>query len=501
MIKSFYINIIVFISLFIYLFSPNVLAKDKWINLQSKNFNVVSNADEKKTKELILKMEQFRYTLSQIYVDIPESEPVPVTVVIFKDDKSFNPFKPLYKGKRRDDVAGYFEANEDENIIAIDASSDEVLRVIFHEYFHLLLSYRANELPLWINEGLAELYSSFEIDKNEVVLGDPLPYHVNYLQNNGLKFIPLKNLIQADYNSPIYNESDKNNFFYTQSWATMHYLMLSERGARKTQVSKYLKAVANGKSAEEAFKEVFGSFEEMDLAIRNYVGNKYYQIVKYPLATSISDKNFTIEPINEAQTQYYLGNLLLRIGRFEEAEKYFQQAISLDSSLVNGFEGLAFAALKRSNLSQAKEYFKQAITRGSKNYLVYYQYAETLFSSITKDENNKNLSPELVNEIIVNARKAVELRLICAAAYNVIALTQLISGENYQQGIEAAKQAVLFAPKKQRFAITLAQLQLRINDLVGAKKTLQPLLNSKDEEVKDIANQIMKQVNEQNTMK
>lgn len=494
MTKTFYPYILFLVSLFLLSFTSDVFAKDKWVNLQSKNFNVVSNADEKKTKELVLKMEQFRYTLSQLYVDIPESEPVKVTVVIFKDDKAFNPFKPIYKGKRRDDVAGYFTDSEDENIIAIDASSNEVLRVIFHEYFHLLLSFSPTELPLWINEGLAELYSSFEIDKNEVVLGTPLSYHVNYLQNNDLKFIPLKTLIQTDTTSAIYNESDKNSFFYTQSWATLHYLMLSEKGVRKPQVFKYLRAIRMGKTPEQAFTESFGSFEEMDRAIRNYVSNKYYQIVKYPLSTNISDKNFLFEPLSEAQIQYYLGNLLLRTGRVEEAEKYFHQATNLDSNLVNSYEGLAFSALKRNNLTQAKEYFKQAVTRNSKNYLVYYQYAEMLFSSNINQAENKKLSPEVGKEIIFNSRKALELNPIIANAYNIIAATYLTLGENLKEGIEAAKQAVLYAPRKQNFAIVLAQLQVKVSDIAGAKKTLQPLIESKDPQIKENANLIMKEI-------
>src|SRR5205085_9448629 len=145
---------------------PAVMAKDKWINLQTQNFNVIGNVEEKKMRELALKLEQFRFTFSQIYPGTPSAEPVPVTVIFFKDDNSFNPFKPVYKGKRRNDVEGFFQSGEDENIIALN-SSDEALRIIFHEYTHLLTSYSSIDLPPWISEGLAELYSSFEIDKNE----------------------------------------------------------------------------------------------------------------------------------------------------------------------------------------------------------------------------------------------------------------------------------------------------------------------------------------------
>ena len=38
-----------------------VLAKDKWINLSTKNFNIISNADEGGSRKLALKLEQFHY--------------------------------------------------------------------------------------------------------------------------------------------------------------------------------------------------------------------------------------------------------------------------------------------------------------------------------------------------------------------------------------------------------------------------------------------------------
>src|SRR5436190_366025 len=101
---------IFFASLFAFLLSPAVMAKDKWIHLQTQNFNVIGNVEEKKMRELALKLEQFRFTFSQIYPGTPSAEPVPVTVIFFKDDNSFNPFKPVYKGKRRNDVEGFFQS-------------------------------------------------------------------------------------------------------------------------------------------------------------------------------------------------------------------------------------------------------------------------------------------------------------------------------------------------------------------------------------------------------
>src|SRR5260370_39398939 len=90
--------------------SPGV-AKEKWINLHTKNFNIVSNADEGATRQLGSNLEQFRYVFSQLF-NVKGVEPVPVTVIVFKSDGAFKPFKPLYNGKPAN-VAGYFQRGED----------------------------------------------------------------------------------------------------------------------------------------------------------------------------------------------------------------------------------------------------------------------------------------------------------------------------------------------------------------------------------------------------
>ena len=43
-------------------------------------------------------------------------------------------------------------------------SATEVLRTIFHEYVHLVIDNVSDGMPLWLNEGLAEYYSTFLVD-------------------------------------------------------------------------------------------------------------------------------------------------------------------------------------------------------------------------------------------------------------------------------------------------------------------------------------------------
>jgi hypothetical protein len=194
-----FINAVVAVA-FALLFALPVAAKDKWVNLRTKNFNVISNASEDDTRKVALKLEQYCAITSKLF-NIQRASPVPVTVVVFKNDGSFKPFKPLYNGKPAN-VGGYFQRSEDENIIALNIQGNEEhpLAIIFHEYTHLLTAYTPRPMPLWLSEGFAEFYSTFEVEKNDVKIGMPVASHVFLLREN--KFLPLKSLLNLLRNKP-----------------------------------------------------------------------------------------------------------------------------------------------------------------------------------------------------------------------------------------------------------------------------------------------------------
>src|SRR6185436_10049308 len=174
-------------------------AKDKWINLTTKNFNIISNADEGGTRKLAMKLEQFHFVFSKIF-NLPLERPIKTTVMVFKNESSFDQYKPLNNGKPAN-VAGYFQGGEDENLIVMDISANQErpMSVIYHEYSHLLTSNTPHDWPLWLKEGLAELYSSFDIFNGMVLLGLPIPRHVSLLRQKTV--IPLNDLLSVGHNS------------------------------------------------------------------------------------------------------------------------------------------------------------------------------------------------------------------------------------------------------------------------------------------------------------
>ncbi|MFN2499040.1 MAG: hypothetical protein ABR557_08160 [Pyrinomonadaceae bacterium] len=100
--------------LFLLSFGPlntPIFAKDNWLSLRSKNFLLVGNTNEKQIRQVGMRLEQFREVFAQLFPRAVHSTLVPTTVIVFKSDESYRPFKP------NANVAGYFQSGPDVNYI------------------------------------------------------------------------------------------------------------------------------------------------------------------------------------------------------------------------------------------------------------------------------------------------------------------------------------------------------------------------------------------------
>lgn len=99
--------------------SISAAAADKWTRVQSKNFTLAGNATENQIREVAEELEVFRTAFSRFF-KLKEGSSVGTTVIVFRSDDAFKPFKPVYKGKPAN-VAGYFQQGQDMNFIALAA--------------------------------------------------------------------------------------------------------------------------------------------------------------------------------------------------------------------------------------------------------------------------------------------------------------------------------------------------------------------------------------------
>src|ERR1041385_8764697 len=342
-----------------------VAAKDTWVSVRTKNFLMLGNASEKEIRRVALKLEQFREAFTIIFPNVRFNTPVPTTVVVFKSDSSYAPFKP------NANTAGHFQAGPDVNYIALTTEvrgAQDPFTVIFHEFTHLLVNNTFSDAPVWFNEGLAEYYSTFSItDDQKVVLGNPIGNHVFLLRES--KMLPLRTLFEVDYKSPHYNEKNKQGIFYAQSWALMHYLIIGKAG-KVEQLGKFMELLGAKTPLEQAFQQAFGMpFEAMEKELREYVKKDRYNVIDGHFEHKLElDTDTQAAPLTEAEAQAYLGDLLVH-SRRADAYKYLENALKLDPNLGMAHASLGMAYFYEGKVKEAHASLERAVAANSQNYL------------------------------------------------------------------------------------------------------------------------------------
>jgi tetratricopeptide (TPR) repeat protein len=465
----------------------SVSAKETWTSVRSKNFLLVGNANEKDIREVALRMEQFREVFTHLFTGLNVDSPVPTTVVVFKNEASYQPFKLNANN------AGYFQPGPDINYIALrlgrDAGSvDDPYAIIFHEYTHLLVRATSGATPLWFNEGLAEYYSTFSItDDQKVIVGKPIGRHVFLLRAN--KMLPLRTLFQVDSKSAYYNESEKQSIFYAESWALLHYLVLGKDGERKPQLGKFIELVSANVPMEEAFTQAFGtSFENMEKELHAYIQRDRYPIVTASFANKVSyDNAMQTAVINEAEAQAYLGDLMLKSNR-RESEQYLQKALTLDPKLAMANASLGLLRLKQGKGVEARQLLERALEASSQNYLINYYYAFTLSREGHLDTDAvMGFAPETATKMRTAINRAIQLRPDFAESYNLLAFVNLVTDTDIDQTLQMLKRESAKAPGRGDTLFMLAQLYMRKEDFANARQVIEKLARDNDLELRERA--------------
>jgi tetratricopeptide (TPR) repeat protein len=276
----------------------NVKALDKagWINIETANFSVLTNADEKKAEEIVQELEDFQYflALSLGYKQQNLSEKVPVIVA-----KNKGTFVSL---GLPDNYAGLFVKGVDAYAIFVRCDGFQSSSKgggswgrsnVLHELVHLLFANSSLELALapWYSEGIAEYFGTYIERKNEVIIGN-----MSILGSRFYSMLNLNGMIEnvdteslfkisrADLN--ITDTSRKHdeflNRFYARSVAVVHYILADQD--RIQQLNQYLYYIKIGVTVDRAFNIAFKTtFSEFDKKVNTYINGNTLNAKAFPL--------------------------------------------------------------------------------------------------------------------------------------------------------------------------------------------------------------------------
>jgi tetratricopeptide (TPR) repeat protein len=477
-------------------------SRDNWRSVRTNNLLVIGNADPEKLRQVAAWLEFFHSAFARLVSRNVLDSSVPTRVIVFRDEASFVPFKPLYQG-RPANVAGFFQPGDDVNYIAIslDPGERDPFSTAFHEYVHLHLKDNVPGVPLWLNEGLAEFYGSMQFSGGEALLGAPLAHYIQLLRSQ--EMLPLATLFSIGSNSPHYNEQEKSGIFYGQSWALVHYLMLGGGGGRQEQFKRFLQQVGRGDAPAKALEDSFGtSVAVVENELKAYVRRGEFSGLRIASADPQAYASYMAmqrSSLSDAEANYYLGDLLFHIDREADAERHFKQAIAQDPTFVPPYASLGLINVYRRKYADAKKYLERAVT-ASQSHLIHYLYAYVLSrDGVSPNGHITDYSRENAALMREHLLKSIKLSADYAPAYYLLALVDLVTNERLDEAVEMARKAQQLAPSKPSYSLLLAQIHLRRSEPAEARAILETLTRNSETAVRNEAQSLLNSLNQTNT--
>ncbi len=456
--------------------NDDALVHQHWFEARSAHFNVYSSGPTQAVAKITARLEQFHDAYGLLAGAQAVVSP-PITVIAFPDGDAMQPYLPLYHGKPAN-IAGFFRRNPDEDIIvlALHGTNELALETIYHEYAHLLFRHNQNVWPVWLNEGMAEIYSTFDCAGRGVRIGLPMPHHLRTLKRGQL--MPLAELLNVKHDSPQYNEADHQGMFYAESWLLAQFLMNGDNLAYRSKFGNYTTLLRAGQPPDQALAHALGvPLAAIETELHRYLERGQIEPLGYVLKTDMSaPRVLTTRPLGYAETCFRLGNELMRIDRFDEAEPFFEEAKKIMPNSPLAYEGFGLLAAAREKHELSAQYLKLALDHGSTSFRAHYVYAEQRFlATATDDGHFTRVEKSLAEEIRAELQKAMGLMPAFGPAHYLLGFFELVQGDDYGAAEGQLKQAIALEPERQEYLIYLAEAQMRLNNTDAARRTLEPL--------------------------
>lgn len=371
---------------------------DEWIRVDTAHLTLFSDASRNATVEIGRQMELYRVVLARLGPDLSADSPLPTSVFVFKNDLAFGPYKLLQRGRHAGmpaNIDGFFIQPRDGNYIGVDATPDSSpWPVIYHEFFHFFLHNNFDDIPLWFDEGIAQCYSTFRVEGPHVVIGGPIPERLAWLRGHPL--MPLSRLQGITFDSPDYHEEGKQQTFYSQSWAMVHYLLWGP--ARQTEGgARFLRDLKRGGSLQEALAPLTVAKDPaLEQHIADFVKKNRFAFSEIALDSLSFDEGVKVRPMARDEVLYRLGDFLLHIDseRVREAEDHLHEAIRLNPGHAAAHADLGQALELRGLPKEAHVEFEKAIALDPSNHALALAYGYALvdeampagFTEIRRDQ-------------------------------------------------------------------------------------------------------------------
>jgi tetratricopeptide (TPR) repeat protein len=246
-------------------------------------------------------------------------------------------------------------------------------------------------------------------------------------------------LFKVDHDSPYYHEEQKASVFYSESWALVHYLEITDRQNGTHRLQDYITLVSQHQDPVTSAETAFGDLKKLQAALEAYIGaSSFKQFVVSSAAAPIDESSYQSKPLTGPQADAIRADVLVYVQRTQDARLLLDEVLKADPGNAQAHLTLAFLASRDGDMNTARKSYEEAAKVDQGSYLANYYYAQTAM----RDGSGAN-DPEVESSL----RAAIRINPNFAPAYDTLAGLLAMRHENLDEAHTLLLHAVQLEPR------------------------------------------------------
>ena len=462
----------------------------KWLQVHSAQFLVLTDAGEKRGREVALRMEQMRAVFGQLLMKDKLKMSVPVTIVALKNDKQYGQIAPA----KLNMAGGFFVPGSDRIYIVLNLFETEPWRAIAHPLAHYLLNYNYPPAQGWFDEGLAEYFGAMRVDNKQVEIGadpelapewhedifdnvrrDPnVPQSLTQLLESPI-WLSMVDLFSMKHDTSGMHEGTHHTLYYAQSWMVMHYLVNKNK---MPETGTYFNLVLNQKvpidkamvqafdlspaQMEEAVKKYFNGMSGLGISLDRAKAPPdpdmpdpvVLQPYHFPVILGPDDLALSVDALPEAEAKAIVGDVMARVPEHrDQALHDLQQLVADPKDNEPAHRALAWDDIQQKKFDAAADELGKAADLNPRDMWIPY------YRSVLKYRKAQTTGQEVqgLANMMQDLRSVLDWYPDLADAYNMLGMAR-VEGGGINSALEAQREAIALAPRNFEYQYNLGQI-------------------------------------------
>ena len=437
---------------------PAAAVAQQWNEVKSPHFVVISSASQGQTRTLVWQLEQIRSAMAALFpwarVDLDR----PIAVLAVGDERGMRSLAPEYwerKGGVR--PASVWVGGPDRYYFAIRADLQAEGRDTINPHVTAYFSYASlvvdqsvpARMPEWFTRGLAGVLSNTIVRDSEVLVGPPIPWHLERLRERSrLRLAALMNVSPA---SREVQSGEGLERFDAQAWALVHFLMFGDGGKRRPLLDRLTKLVAGGTAPDAAVREAFGSIDELEADYVNYVNRSIFTYHRFDVDASVKRENFPSRRLTAGEAAGAAALFHVAMQRTSDARAAIAASRQGGAAPPEALLAEALLLDREGKADEARAAYERAVKGGSTSAYAHYRLATLLWQPQADAATLAAVEPLLLKALSLNNRHAWTNAL----------LGEVRSVRGSGEGLPFARRAIALEPREARHHLTAARILAR----------------------------------------